>query len=220
VSHVVSRHLGIDLREYDARIRSFIPAYDSMLDAAAGALRGTERMVVDLGVGTGALAARCLARAPHAHIVGIDVDEGMLDAAALRLGRRAVFIRGSFLRASLPSCDAIVASLALHHVRTRRSKQELYVRLRHALKRRGRVIVADCYPASDRSLARAQHDAWRAHLQPSYGARQATAYFRAWAKEDAYVPLEAELALMRAATLGPEVVWRNGAFAVIAARVK
>ena len=28
-------HLGIDLREYDSRIRTFIPGYDELLDAAA-----------------------------------------------------------------------------------------------------------------------------------------------------------------------------------------
>jgi hypothetical protein len=31
----VAAHLGIRLREYDARIRTFIPHYEEMLDAAA-----------------------------------------------------------------------------------------------------------------------------------------------------------------------------------------
>ena len=213
----VSRHLGIDLREYDGRIRTFIPGYDAMLAAAAGALRGHERLIVDLGTGTGALAHKCLARARHAHVIGIDLDEGMLAAAAARLGRRVTLTRGSFLRAALPRCDAIVASLALHHVRTRPAKRALYARLRTALRRRGRLIVADCYPATDRSLRRAQIEAWRAHLERTYTARATSGYFRAWAGEDVYVPLEAELSLMTDGGLRPEVAWRHGAFAVIAA---
>ena len=200
------------------RIRTFIPGYDAMLDAAADALGGDERLIVDLGVGTGALAARCLARARRARVLGIDLDEGMLAAAARRLGPRARLAHGSFVRADLPPCDAIVASLALHHVRTRAAKRRLYARLRGALRRRGRLVVADCYPAADPLLALAQREAWRAHLRRRYGAREASAYFRAWAREDTYVPLDAETALMRDAGLRTEVVWRQGAFAVLACR--
>ena len=218
VPHSVSSHLGIDLREYDARIRTFIPGYDAMLDAAAGALRGTERVIVDLGIGTGAMAERCVARARAARVVGVDLDDGMVAAAAERLGRRATFVHASFLRADVPRGDAIVASLALHHVRTRPAKRRLYAHLRAALCRGGRIIVADCHPARDRSLARAQRDAWTAHLRASYSPRETSAYFRAWSREDVYVPLDIELALMRAAGLRPDVVWRQGPFAVIAAR--
>ena len=84
-------HLGIQLREYDLRIRTFIPRYEEMLDAAAAALRALPRrrpLVVDLGIGSGALSARSLAAQPAARIVGIDSDEGMLRMAQKRLGPR------------------------------------------------------------------------------------------------------------------------------------
>src|SRR5689334_8160288 len=71
-------HLGIDLAEYDARIRTFIPDYQTMIDTAAFALQITVRrrtpVVVDLGTGTGALAAQCLSRIPGARIIGVDED--------------------------------------------------------------------------------------------------------------------------------------------------
>ncbi len=47
----VSSHLKIALPEYDARIRTFIPDYEEMLDAAAASLVAAERplmAVVDL----------------------------------------------------------------------------------------------------------------------------------------------------------------------------
>jgi tRNA (cmo5U34)-methyltransferase len=214
----VARHLGIDLREYDARIRTFIPDYDEMLDAAAAALRGDERAIVDLGIGTGALAQRCLRCARHARVIGIDLDEEMLGAAAARLGPDLAVQLGSFVRMDVPRCDAFVAALAFHHVRTRPAKQRLYDRLRNALRPNGRLVIADCCPATDRALAEQQHDVWRAHLRRAYSARGTASYFAAWAHEDVYVPLEDELRLLSGAGLHPEVVWRQGAFAVILAR--
>ena len=210
-------HLGIDLAEYDARIRTFIPDYEEMLDAAAASVRRDTRRILDLGAGTGALAARCLRRARHARLIGVDVDPAMARVAAKRLGGRAAFVTGDFARVDLPRCDTIVSSFALHHVRRRRAKAALYVRLRRALARRGQLIVVDCMPAAGRDLAAEQRDAWRRHLRRSYPGARADGFLHAWSKEDVYVPLDAELALMRRAGLAPEIVWRKGAFAVIRA---
>jgi SAM-dependent methyltransferase len=214
---LVARHLGIDLREYDARIRTFIPGYESMLDAAAAALRGDERLIVDLGIGTGAMAERCRRRIPKAKFVGVDQDAGMLRAAAARLGTDVALSEGSFARVPLPRCDAFVASLALHHVRTKTAKRRLYERVRRALRPRGRLVIADCCPAAERSLAAAQRAEWRAHMRLTYSASRTSGYFAAWTDEDVYVPLPTELELLSDAGLRPEVVWRDGPFAVIAA---
>jgi hypothetical protein len=70
----VAAHLGIPLREYDHRIRTFIPNYEAMLDEAARALGSGVGTIVDLGVGTGALSARCKRYVPNARIIGIDAD--------------------------------------------------------------------------------------------------------------------------------------------------
>jgi hypothetical protein len=58
----VASHLGIELSEYDSRIRTFIPHYEEMLDVGAAAIPPAARTIVDLGVGTGALSSRCLTR--------------------------------------------------------------------------------------------------------------------------------------------------------------
>src|SRR5262249_40420144 len=118
----VSKHLGIVIEEYDDRIRTFIPHYAEMLDEAAAIVGPRARTIVDLGIGTGALAARCLARAPQARVIGFDADAEMLRLAERRLGGRVTLIDGDFLRAPLPPADAVVASLALHHIRTRSAK--------------------------------------------------------------------------------------------------
>jgi tRNA (cmo5U34)-methyltransferase len=211
----VAAHLGIDLAEYDARIRSFIPDYEEMLDTAAAAVPRNARVIVDLGTGTGALASRCLRQAPRARVAGIDADPAILAIAARRLGARATFTRESFLRADLPRCDAAVASLALHHIRTRAAKRRLFRRLRRAVRSGGPLVIVDCYPSSERSVARSQREAWIAHLRRSYSSRRAEQLLQEWSHEDVYQPLEVEGALLRDAGFRSDVLWRKGAFAVL-----
>lgn len=215
--HGVASHLGIKLEEYDARIRTFIPDYEEMLAAAAGAISRRARRIVDLGTGTGALAERCLRQAPRARVLGIDADGEILKLAERRLGRRARLQRGNFTGVSLPACDVVAASFALHHIRTRSDKARLYRRIRSALRPQGIFISVDCQPAVNSALARNQNEQWKAHLLSSYTPIQAAALLAAWAHEDTYVPLETELELLRRSRLKPEVLWRKGAFAVILA---
>jgi tRNA (cmo5U34)-methyltransferase len=213
----VASHLGIKLSEYDSRIRTFIPDYEEMLDVAAAAVPARVRTIVDLGIGTGALSARCLSAVPPARTIGIDVDPDMLSMARRRLGDRAAFTTGSFMRADLPRCDAVVASFALHHVRTRSAKAGLYRRIRAALRPGGVFLSVDSNPATDASVRRAQVDAWQSHLRRSYSVARARAIFAAWSHEDVYVPLDAEIALLRSAGFRVELLWRRGAFAVLRA---
>jgi tRNA (cmo5U34)-methyltransferase len=211
----VASHLGIKLSDYDKRIRTFIPDYEEMLGVAAAAIPARTRTIVDLGIGTGALSARCLQSAPKARVAGIDMDPEILTLAARRLADRASLTTGTFLRTPLPPCDAVVASFSLHHVRTRGAKAALYRRIHQALRPRGIFLSVDCQPASDRQVWAVQRDAWLAHLRRSYSAARAAAIFGSWAGEDVYVPLDAEVGLMERSGFRVEVLWRRGAFAVL-----
>lgn len=217
----VSSHLKIDLNEYDERIRTFIPYYEDMLDAAVRVLREVvpaNSTVVDLGIGTGALAGRVAQSLTRSRLIGIDEDEGMLAMAARRLpARRTALVFENFLAASIPRCDAVTASFALHHIEERRVKKALYRRVKGALRRGGALVSADCHPARHPALAAAGRTAWRDHLASSYGRRKAETFLQAWSHEDFYVPLEEELALLRGAGLAAEVAWRRDSFAVIVA---
>ena len=211
----VATHLGIKLSEYDARIRTFIPDYEEMLDVAAEVIPRGTRTIVDLGVGTGALASRCTGQAKRAKIFGIDVDADIMKLAKRRLGPRAKFLRGSFLGTEIPRCDAVVASFALHHVRTPQAKGRLYDRIYAALAQDGLLVTVDCHPATDPDLVRKQTQAWTAHLRKSYSRAEANKLLSAWAREDFYTPLESELDLIRQSGFMAEVLWRRGAFAVL-----
>jgi ubiquinone/menaquinone biosynthesis C-methylase UbiE len=222
----VASHLKIKLKDYDRRVRTFIPAYEELLDAAAEAcataLGGIRRpTIVDLGIGTGALASRCLDRVPHAAIVGIDNDPEILRVAMRRLSRRGALvtlIRGDFARTAMPSAHAVVATLALHHLHTGRTKQAFYRRCADVLCDGGAIVTGDCHPSSMAWLARQQMESWRSHMRKTYSAAETRRFLRAWSDEDTYMTLEAELRMMRKAGFAADVVWRRGAFAVLVGR--
>jgi trans-aconitate methyltransferase len=211
----VATHLGIDLAEYDVRIRTFIPNYDEMLDVAAAVVPPKARDIVDLGTGTGALASRCMEKAPEARLTGIDLDPEILKAAARRLGDRATLVCATFSRAALPACDAVVASFSLHHLRTRSAKMALYRRIHEALRRGGVFVSVDCNPASTAALAHLQRHAWKQHLLQSYRKNEAEEFLTAWSAEDVYVPLDAEISLLENSGFRVETLWRKDAFAVL-----
>lgn len=214
-------HLGIRLREYDARIPALIPRYDEMLDAAAAALEAIDRrrpVVVDLGIGSGALAARCAAIVPGARFVGIDTDEGMLALARrrlTRLGDRLTVLAGDFMSTALPRCDVITASFALHHVPTRRRKAALYARCFAALSKGGLFVNADCCLASSAGLQAQDRKTWLLHLERMYTRARARGFLRAWGNEDVYFRLEDEIRMLTEAGFTVDVPWRRHSFAVI-----
>ena len=220
----VSTHLAVSPAKYDARIRSLIPLYDELVAEVARALGHAARpvrTVIDLGIGTGALARACLERAPGTRVWGIDADPDMMAIARTRLGRllpRVTMTRGSFLDQALPPCDAIVASYSLHHIRTPRAKLAFYRRCYRALRPGGVLINGDCAPASTpRGFAR-DLDLWFAHLGKTFGGRaRGRRVYESWADEDVYVPLADEIRLLERAGFAVDVPWRRSPFAVIVA---
>ena len=218
----VASHLAISPAKYDARIRSLIPLYDELIAEVARALDHSARplrIVVDLGIGTGALARACLEHAPRARVWGIDSDADMMAIARVRLGRlsrRVTLTTGSFLDAALPSCDAIVASYSLHHIRTSRAKLAFYRRCYNALRRGGVLINGDCAPASTPRGFTRDLEVWLAHLAKTFGSRAAgRLVYESWADEDVYVPLAEEIRLLERAGFAVDVPWRRSPFAVI-----
>ena len=211
-------HLGINLSEYDAVIRTLIPHYDELIDAAGaavGALARPAPAVVDLGTGSGALAQAVLKASPKARVTGIDEDAGMLAMAEKRLKGRITVIHGNFETTPIPGCDVISASFALHHIRTSRRKAALYRRAFAALKRGGLIVSADCGLASAAALQRSDRANWLAHLRQNWSPAKAEGYLKAWAKEDVYFTLEQEMDLLRRAGFKAEIAFRKTCFAVV-----
>lgn len=219
----VASHLQIRLDEYDDRIRTFIPWYEEMLEWTAAALPTLDEpspRVVDLGAGTGALSAACARLIPDIQLTLVDADPDILQIARARLpvlAKTPAFVVGNFVTVELPRTDAIVSSLALHHIRDAAAKGEFFRRVRSLMTTGGFLVIADCCPSANHRLARAEHEVWREHLRKTYSDEATTRLFESWAEEDTYFALPDELDRLRLAGFAPHVVWRKGPFAVIAA---
>ena len=222
MSHSVRQHLQLDIEAYDGSIRAFIPGYEAMLRCAAEAVAEIQpERVLDLGAGTGALAEVILEQSDAAVVELVDVDEEMLGRAQARLrrfGERVCLRRQSF-NDPLPGCDAVTASLALHHVPDIGAKAALFARIAQALRPGGLFVNADVtMPEADPERA-ADYATWAAHLV-ACGIPEARAYqhFDEWSDEDTYFPLETELQAMHEAGFDADCVWRQTPSTVLVGR--
>ncbi|NJD18393.1 MAG: class I SAM-dependent methyltransferase [Gemmatimonadetes bacterium] len=222
MTHSVRRHLRVDIAEYDASIRQFIPGYEMMLREAAAAVASVRpALVLDLGAGTGALSEALLERPEVGVVELVDVDGEMLGQARERLaafGGRARFTLRSFHDA-LPACDAVAASLALHHVRTLEEKAALFARVYDALRPGGTFVNADVTMPAQEPARGESWRAWAQHLVASGIAEpRAWEHFAAWADEDTYFPVEDELDALLGAGFDARCAWRDRVSTVVVGR--
>jgi SAM-dependent methyltransferase len=211
-------HLGIKFGEYDATIASLIPHYKALIEAAADAVDAAaprSPAVVDLGTGSGALAAQILKVRPKARLIGIDADASMLDAARRRLKGGIDTIEDDFELARIPRCDVVSASFSLHHIDTGRKKAALYKRCFTSLRDGGMFVSADCFLSASAKLRQRNRQAWLDHLQRKYTKKKSEQFLRTWAKEDVYFSLDREVELLKEAGFTTEVTWRQDSFAVV-----
>jgi tRNA (cmo5U34)-methyltransferase len=225
MAHSVEGHLKLRVDEYDREIRRLVPAYDTMrrvqLDVLALVLGEDGGRVLDLGGGTGALAAAIAARFPAVKVEIWDTDPVMLSAAEERCrpyGDRVILVERSFTD-PLPTCDAVAACIALHHVKDMAAKARIYANIHAALRPGGIFVNADTAVCATPCLREFALTGWVASMRP-HGIEpdEARRHFAAWAHEDYYPPLFQELRLLEAAGFPePESFWRDAAAVVFGA---
>lgn len=221
--HSVAEHLHVHAAEYDTQVRRLVPHYDEAHAEVALALATKPpASVLDVGCGTGALSATLAQQFPAARFTALDADASMLEQARHRLAQvaeRCSFVHGRFLEAS-GQFDAVVASLALHHVPSRDEKRQVYALLRERLNEGGVLVNADAMVPRDPTLAGALQDRWAEHLmQHGFTRAEALGHFAQWKREDFYFSIDEELSLLRDAGFsGVELRWRRGPLGVLVAR--
>lgn len=227
MAHSVSGHLKLRVAEYDDLIRRLVPAYPAMrpvqLDLLALALpdAGRGRRVLDLGGGTGALAAAIAERFPAAEVEIWDTDPEMLTVARERcaaFGDRVSYVARSFTD-PLPACDAVAACIALHHVKDMTVKAGIYRHIFAALRPGGIFVNADTAVCATPALRDHAFALWAKTMAPhGIDERQAHAHFASWAHEDYYPPLITEFRMLADAGFAePECFWREAAAVVFGA---
>ncbi|HKS31155.1 MAG TPA: class I SAM-dependent methyltransferase [Chthoniobacterales bacterium] len=219
--HSVSDHLHVMIADYDRFIRTVIPHYETMravqLDLLARCLPPDGR-VLDLGGGTGALARAVAEKFSGVRVEIWDTDPAMMEVARERcaaFGDRVHFVERSFAE-PLPACDAVVACIALHHVKDMPSKGKIYGNIFRALRPGGIFANADCVMSETPAVRNASYEAWAKFIEgQGLSPAEAQHQFAQWAKEDYYPPLATELRLLAAAGFAePDCFWRTAPFTV------
>jgi tRNA (cmo5U34)-methyltransferase len=189
---------------YDDELRRrLIPPYDAFYGTAVAALEeaGTVARVLDLGAGTGLLAAAVATSHPQAELVLVDGAPAMLERARRRLegAARASFHVGD-LRDPFPSgpFDAVVSALAIHHLDDA-GKRALFARVHAALRPGGAFVNAE-QVLGETPAQEADWLDW--HRERSIAAGVGEAEWRA---------AEERLAADRCATVPDQLAWLRAA---------
>ena len=145
----IARTFTAHARDYDAVRRRLVPCFDAFYGAALDRIadRGMppQARVLDLGAGTGLMAAMVKERWPTASVHLVDVSEGMLAEAQARLqgASGASFEVADYATAPLgDGWDLVVSALSIHHLEDP-AKRALFARIRDALRPGGLFVNAE-----------------------------------------------------------------------------
>lgn len=149
----LKKHFNNDAAEYDSKVEQNIPRYNEMLEALINAIPDNkdEPRILDLGCGTGNITKKVLERFPKAQITCLDLSENMLEIAKDKLSQyeNIDYILNDFTTLDIyDDYDAIISSLALHHIETDEKKLEMYKKIYDALKEGGVFYNADVLKAN------------------------------------------------------------------------
>lgn len=191
-------------KDYDQNRRRFIPCFDEFYAGATSFLAASiaaPKRVLDLGAGTGLLAAYWLQHFAQAEYVLVDVAEDMLQQARERFaGNGNVSCLAMDYRRELPAgeFDAIVSALSIHHLEDA-DKEGLFARI-HAKLPAGRLFVNyDQFCAETPEMSRWFDAHWHAQIAQSGLSAQEMARWQERKKLDRECSEQAQVAMLRRA---------------------
>jgi len=222
----IQEHFDGEAGIFDELVVKLIPDYRAMLDALAGALPFEDRepiRVLDLGCGTGTVARVVADRFRSASVTCVDVAASMVAVAREKLARhpRSTFVIGDFSATELGGpYDAVVSSLALHHLESPRDKQRMYERLYAALASGGVFVNADVVLGGDEGLSARYLSRWAEWMAGNVGWDEVrSTWIPKYEAEDRPARLIDHLDWLRAAGFAAlDVVWKRDNFAVFCGR--
>ena len=137
---------------YDEHMRTEIEGAQEFYPYTASLLPETGAVkILDLGCGTGLELEAYFRLNAEAEITGIDLSEAMLGELRRKFsGRRITLVQGSYFDVSfgVGEFDAAVSAESLHHFPAEQ-KEEMYGRLRAALKEGGYFVLTDYFAESE-----------------------------------------------------------------------
>jgi tRNA (cmo5U34)-methyltransferase len=145
----VDRPIEADWETYRRLAPAAVPRRAEQLAVLVALLPTNTRRVVELGCGEGHLSAALLTCLPDASVLALDGSAQMRELAATRLGIfsdraevRPFDLEGRDWPNLMQGADAVVSSLALHHLDTS-GKERLFNEVAARLQGEGAFLVAD-----------------------------------------------------------------------------
>ena len=195
----VRQHFRTQVSDYAGLMTRLIPFYDEQRDMIVRFVPFTRTdplEVLDLGCGSGLLAARILAEYGHAHLTAFDLTQEMLDSCRLRLTGhdRVTYRLGDFRTDELGSqYDLIVASLSLHHLQLSERPGFLH-RAYDSLKGGGVLIASEVIVDESPSVREYQDQLWREFMTEN--GEDGMAWYRKHLEKDHPVPISLLLSML------------------------
>jgi tRNA (cmo5U34)-methyltransferase len=150
----VKNHFKEEAQEYDRIIKNLIPYYHQMVEAIVSTLPfeySANIEVLDLGCGTGTVSRAVKDAFPKAYLTCLDIADNMLQMARLKLAdaSETIYVNSDFYHFNFnKQYDAVVSSLALHHLVTVEDKLDFYKKIYFGITTGGIFINADVVLAS------------------------------------------------------------------------
>lgn len=163
----VRNHFEDEAGDFDRIILTLIPHYATMLRTLVAAIpfeKSLPLRVIDLGCGTGTVAATVLKVFPNAQVTCLDAADNMIAMAREKLAHypQTNYIVADFYTYKFDAgYDIAVSSLALHHLKTDKDKQSFYRRIYEGLEPGGVFYNADVVTASNEFLQTVYVEEWR-----------------------------------------------------------
>lgn len=144
----LKEHFNREAEAFDKQVLKNIPKYPEMITALINAIPDKKEnpKILDLGCGTGNITLKVLEKFPNSQITCLDLSENMIKIAKNKLEQyeSIEYIIGDFTKTEITEkYDAIISSLALHHIPNDKEKQEMYHAIYEALNESGVFYNAD-----------------------------------------------------------------------------
>lgn len=169
----VKKHFEEEASEFDNIILKLVPHYTQMIDALVSAIpfKNTDSInIIDLGCGTGYVSMNIKERFPNSKLTCLDFAENMIAQAKIRMSkyRNVNFILEDIRKFEFDKkYDAVVSSLALHHLETKKDKIKFYKKIFDALEPEGVFYNSDIILGSNETLHELYVSKWKEFMAKS-----------------------------------------------------
>jgi len=166
MANSVQHAFDLAAQDYDRTRRRLVPGFDDFYRAAIDLIRfphDSRLKVLDLGAGTGLMAAFIAYSFPQARITMVDISSEMLERARARFelgGERFRFEVSDYgVDPIQEKYDAVVSALSIHHL-SDGQKRSLFDRIHGALNDGGVFINAEQFRGATPERDRFHHERW------------------------------------------------------------